>query len=132
MTYLQKSPTSDKTKKKLNDYPIMCFLKNVIDNNTHIEEANKFGNNVTTLLNSFDHKYKTVFKYNGDITTEDTDIAVHVLLIRDVHKYCFECYLSYIKNSSFFEGEFLMDTFFEMMQTPKVIFVGLRSLATKN
>ena len=87
MTYLWKSSTCDEPKKDLNNFPIRCFLKYVVDDNNPDEEAKKFRNDLTRLLNLFDYKYKTVFEYGGDFTTEESDIAAHALLSRDVHKY---------------------------------------------
>ena len=122
MTYIQKISTCDKAKKDSNNYTIRCFLKYVINNNNPIEEAKKFGNDVTKMLNSYDYKYKTIFEYGGDITTEGTDIAVNTLLTRDVHKHCVECSLPYIKKSSFFKDEYLMTNLFIDDADPKTYF----------
>ena len=86
MTYMHKSLTCNESMHNSNGYPIICFLKYVIDDNKPIQEAKQFRMNVTELLNSFNYKYKTEFEYGGDVSPDKMDIAAHCLLTRDIHK----------------------------------------------
>ena len=59
------------------------------------------------------------------------DVAAHRLLTRDIHKYSCECYLPYIKDETFFEDEYSMETYIKMMRIQKNILPVLRKTMWK-
>mgnify|MGYP001181983520 CR=1 FL=1 len=97
----------------------------VEDDNIQVEEAKKFGEDIRDILNSFEYKYRTEFVYGGDLTKESQELAGKKLLSRDVNHYSYNCYLPYIKDGSFFEDSYLMESLYPNDDDPKKHFAFL-------
>ena len=125
MTYIRKDDVTDESLLDSNGYPIRCFLKYVEDDNKQVEEAKKFGEGIKELLNSFEYKFRTEFVYGGDMTKESQELAGKKLLSCDVNHYSYNCYLPYIKDGSFFDDTYLMESLYPNDDDPKRHFAFL-------
>ena len=112
VSYRKKDDSHTESLQDKSGYPWKCFLRFVEPDCNFKQEAEMFGNDLATVLNSFKYKYENKFVFAGDLTPVEPRPAISGLK-RDARvAFAESCYDEAIEDGSFFEDEVLMSLLF--------------------